>query len=242
MSGFTGTKEGLRAHRGRALHGQARGGLGRAGDQDDGRAAHAQAHASSDRAAHAEPRKAAQDRAGGVCCQCSQCTQMCPRNALGLHVEPHKAMRAITTGNGALLGNARSGAGLLQLRRVHQLRLPHGPFALGGHGAAQGRAGARGHPAGAGDGHPRGPVHRAKARAGEAPDCAHGPERLRCPGPVHGRGTAAQTGAAAASPARGQARRGHGEARATGCAAATWWAKFPTRRWARGYTPPSTAW
>ena len=46
--------------------------------------------------------------ARAVCCQCSQCTQMCPRNALGLHVEPHKAMRAITTGNGALLGNARS--------------------------------------------------------------------------------------------------------------------------------------
>ena len=34
--------------------------------------------------------------ARAVCCQCSQCTQMCPRNALGLHVEPHKAMRAIT--------------------------------------------------------------------------------------------------------------------------------------------------
>lgn len=46
--------------------------------------------------------------ARAVCCQCSQCTQMCPRNALGLHVEPHKAMRAITTGNGALLGNGRS--------------------------------------------------------------------------------------------------------------------------------------
>ncbi len=42
--------------------------------------------------------------ARAVCCQCSQCTQMCPRNALGLHVQPHKAMRAITTGNGALLG------------------------------------------------------------------------------------------------------------------------------------------
>ena len=48
--------------------------------------------------------------ARAVCCQCSQCTQMCPRNALGLHVEPHKAMRAITTGNGALLGNALDNA------------------------------------------------------------------------------------------------------------------------------------
>jgi len=25
-----------------------------------------------------------------VCCQCSMCTQMCPRNALGLNVQPHK--------------------------------------------------------------------------------------------------------------------------------------------------------
>ncbi len=40
----------------------------------------------------------------GVCCQCSLCTQLCPRNALGLHVEPHKAMRAIASGNGELLG------------------------------------------------------------------------------------------------------------------------------------------
>ena len=33
-----------------------------------------------------------------VCCQCSMCTQMCPRNALGLHVEPHKAMRSVAAG------------------------------------------------------------------------------------------------------------------------------------------------
>ena len=46
--------------------------------------------------------------ARAVCCQCSQCTQLCPRNALGLHVQPHKAMRALTTGNGALLGNSLS--------------------------------------------------------------------------------------------------------------------------------------
>lgn len=43
--------------------------------------------------------------ARAVCCQCSQCTQLCPRNALGLGVQPHKAMRAMTTGNGMLLGN-----------------------------------------------------------------------------------------------------------------------------------------
>ena len=38
-----------------------------------------------------------------VCCQCSMCTQMCPRNALGLNVQPHKAMRTIANG-GNLLG------------------------------------------------------------------------------------------------------------------------------------------
>lgn len=46
--------------------------------------------------------------ARAVCCQCSQCTQMCPRNALGLHVQPHKAMRALITGNGALLGDPKA--------------------------------------------------------------------------------------------------------------------------------------
>jgi len=46
--------------------------------------------------------------ARAVCCQCSQCTQLCPRNALGLNVQPHKAMRAITTGNGALLGDPKA--------------------------------------------------------------------------------------------------------------------------------------
>jgi Na+-translocating ferredoxin:NAD+ oxidoreductase RnfC subunit len=33
-----------------------------------------------------------------ACCQCSFCTQMCPRNALGLNVAPHKAMRAVAQG------------------------------------------------------------------------------------------------------------------------------------------------
>ncbi len=40
-----------------------------------------------------------------VCCQCSMCTQMCPRNALGLNVQPHKAMRTIAQGLD-LLGDA----------------------------------------------------------------------------------------------------------------------------------------
>ncbi len=33
--------------------------------------------------------------AKAVCCQCSYCTQMCPRNALGFKVEPHKVMRLL---------------------------------------------------------------------------------------------------------------------------------------------------
>lgn len=43
--------------------------------------------------------------AKAVCCQCSLCTQMCPRNALGLKVEPHKAMRAAANSDGRLLGD-----------------------------------------------------------------------------------------------------------------------------------------
>jgi Na+-translocating ferredoxin:NAD+ oxidoreductase RnfC subunit len=39
-----------------------------------------------------------------VCCQCSLCTQMCPRNALGLRVEPHKAMRSVAQGIDLLNG------------------------------------------------------------------------------------------------------------------------------------------
>lgn len=46
--------------------------------------------------------------ARAVCCQCSQCTQMCPRNALGLGVQPHKAMRALITGNGMMLGDPKA--------------------------------------------------------------------------------------------------------------------------------------
>ncbi len=49
------------------------------------------------------PRDAVLARA--VCCQCSRCTQLCPRNALGLNVQPHKAMRALASGNQALLGD-----------------------------------------------------------------------------------------------------------------------------------------
>ena len=44
--------------------------------------------------------------ARAICCQCNRCTMLCPRHAMGLPVEPHKAMRALSTGNGELLGNA----------------------------------------------------------------------------------------------------------------------------------------
>lgn len=36
--------------------------------------------------------------AKSVCCQCNFCTMLCPRNALGLKVEPHKIMRAVALG------------------------------------------------------------------------------------------------------------------------------------------------
>ncbi len=43
--------------------------------------------------------------AKAACCQCNLCTQLCPRNALGLGVEPHKIMRAASMGKGSLLGD-----------------------------------------------------------------------------------------------------------------------------------------
>ena len=43
--------------------------------------------------------------AKAVCCQCSMCTQLCPRNALGLNVQPHLAMRAAAQNDGKLLGD-----------------------------------------------------------------------------------------------------------------------------------------
>ena len=44
--------------------------------------------------------------AKAACCQCSFCTQLCPRNALGLNVSPAKAMRAAANGQATLLGDA----------------------------------------------------------------------------------------------------------------------------------------
>lgn len=43
--------------------------------------------------------------AKSVCCQCNYCTQMCPRNALGLGVEPHKVMRGLAYGDPSAIGN-----------------------------------------------------------------------------------------------------------------------------------------
>jgi len=42
--------------------------------------------------------------ARSVCCQCNFCTQLCPRYALGLKVEPHKVMRAMAL-NAPAAGN-----------------------------------------------------------------------------------------------------------------------------------------
>lgn len=46
--------------------------------------------------------------AKSVCCQCNYCTQLCPRNALGLGVEPHKVMRAVGYGDAGMMGNANA--------------------------------------------------------------------------------------------------------------------------------------
>ncbi len=46
------------------------------------------------------------NRIKAVCCQCSMCSQMCPRNAMGLNVQPHKAMRSIAFGDLGLLGQS----------------------------------------------------------------------------------------------------------------------------------------
>lgn len=43
--------------------------------------------------------------AKSVCCQCNYCTQLCPRNSLGLGVEPHKIMRAVGYGESETMGN-----------------------------------------------------------------------------------------------------------------------------------------
>lgn len=46
--------------------------------------------------------------AKSVCCQCNYCTQLCPRNALGLGVEPHKVMRTIGYMQPQAIGDANT--------------------------------------------------------------------------------------------------------------------------------------
>jgi Na+-translocating ferredoxin:NAD+ oxidoreductase RnfC subunit len=43
--------------------------------------------------------------AKAVCCQCMMCSQLCPRNAMGLNVMPHKAVMAVAYGDVDLLGS-----------------------------------------------------------------------------------------------------------------------------------------
>lgn len=87
--------------------------------------------------------------ARAVCCQCSQCTQMCPRNAMGLNVQPHKAMRALITGNGTLLGDPKailgcSSCGVCTNYACHMGLVPSEVMAL--YKAALGKAGIRPEP------------------------------------------------------------------------------------------------
>ncbi len=37
-------------------------------------------------------------RAASVCCQCTQCTELCPRHLMGHDISPHKIMRAVSWG------------------------------------------------------------------------------------------------------------------------------------------------
>ncbi|QVK20386.1 SLBB domain-containing protein [Mycoplasmatota bacterium] len=43
-----------------------------------------------------------------VCCQCSYCTDMCPRNILGKNTEPHKVMRGLANEDPSALGSISS--------------------------------------------------------------------------------------------------------------------------------------
>ena len=46
--------------------------------------------------------------AKAVCCQCNRCTQMCPRNDLGLGTSPNKVMVALATGQISAMGKVES--------------------------------------------------------------------------------------------------------------------------------------
>lgn len=46
--------------------------------------------------------------AKSVCCQCGRCTQLCPRNLLGLGAQPHRAMLALAYDGAASLRNVNT--------------------------------------------------------------------------------------------------------------------------------------
>lgn len=46
--------------------------------------------------------------AKAVCCQCNRCTQMCPRNDLGLGTSPNKVMVALASGQYKAMGNVNT--------------------------------------------------------------------------------------------------------------------------------------
>lgn len=43
-----------------------------------------------------------------ICCQCSMCTEMCPKQILGLNTEPHKVMRGLANEDPGALGTLSS--------------------------------------------------------------------------------------------------------------------------------------
>lgn len=43
-----------------------------------------------------------------ICCQCSLCTDLCPRNIIGLNTEPHKVMRGLANEDPTTLGSIGS--------------------------------------------------------------------------------------------------------------------------------------
>lgn len=46
-----------------------------------------------------------------ACCQCNYCTLVCPRNNLGLGVQPHKIMQALTLNQASLLADGQAALG-----------------------------------------------------------------------------------------------------------------------------------
>ena len=49
--------------------------------------------------------------AKSACCQCNYCTLVCPRSNLGLGVQPHKIMQALTLNNASVLADGQAALG-----------------------------------------------------------------------------------------------------------------------------------